>query len=66
VLKQGGEAWIYEIRKDATEEARAELRKKYGRFIAFVSCTCEVHSSIKLERARKCFHAPRLASLAAP
>lgn len=30
VLKKGGEAWIYDIRKDTTKEAESHFKSKYG------------------------------------
>jgi len=50
-LKPGGEAWIFEIRKDVPEEAKQKLRKDYGWFLSFlVLYVARTHSSVKLQR----------------
>ena len=47
VLKPGGEAWIYDLRRDVTPQGKAELRQRYGRLLAFLFLTVvRFHSSI--------------------
>jgi ubiquinone/menaquinone biosynthesis C-methylase UbiE len=49
VLKAGGELWIYEIKWDLTQENRDQVKKKYGRFLAFLVLNfVRAHSSISL------------------
>jgi ubiquinone/menaquinone biosynthesis C-methylase UbiE len=53
-LKQGGEAWIYEIRQDVPEEAKRDLRKSYGWLLTFlVLYVVRSHSSVKLQRFKE-------------
>ena len=54
VLKNNGEAWIYDLRRDPTKEARAQLRNRYGRFLSFlVLYFVRPHSSVKLQDFRE-------------
>lgn len=49
VLKNSGEAWIYDLRRDPTKEARSQLRNRYGRFLSFlVLYFVRPHSSVRL------------------
>ncbi len=50
VLRNGGEAWIYDLRRDPTKEARAQLRNRYGWFLSFlVLYFVRLHSSVRLQ-----------------
>jgi ubiquinone/menaquinone biosynthesis C-methylase UbiE len=54
VLKDGGEAWIYDLRADTSREMEEEIRRKYGRFPAFlILVVIRAHSSISLTNARE-------------
>ncbi len=54
VLKNGGEAWIYDLRRDVTREARAELTSRYGWFLSFVVLYfVRLHSSVRLQGVRE-------------
>jgi ubiquinone/menaquinone biosynthesis C-methylase UbiE len=47
VLKENGEAWIYDARRDTTKEVNAQFRKRYGWFLAFLFLNLvRAHSSI--------------------
>jgi ubiquinone/menaquinone biosynthesis C-methylase UbiE len=61
VLKIGGEAWIYEIRKDTTREAKKQLKDRYGRFLSFIVLyLVRLHSSVKLQEFQKITSLPQL------
>ena len=61
VLKIGGEAWIYEIRKDTTREAKKQLKDRYGRFVSFIVLySVRLHSSMKLQEFEKIISLPQL------
>ena len=50
-LKPGGEAWIYEIRKDVPKEAKLQIQKSYGWFLTFIILyVVRLHSAVKLQR----------------
>lgn len=49
VLKEKGEAWIYDIRRDTTKEINAEVRSRYGWFLSFLFLNIvRAHSSVTL------------------
>ena len=61
VLKTGGEAWIYEIRKDTTKEAKKQLKDRYGRFLSFIVLyLVRLHSAMKLQEFEKIISLPQL------
>jgi ubiquinone/menaquinone biosynthesis C-methylase UbiE len=61
VLKIDGEAWIYEIRKDTTWEAKKQLKDRYGRFLSFVVLyLVRLHSAMKLQEFEKIISLPQL------
>ena len=61
VLKDGGEAWIYELRRDTSKEAALELSNRYGRLLSFICLHfVRVHSSIALKRAEEIFSSPEI------
>lgn len=50
VLRNGGESWIYDLRRDPTKKARAQLRNRYGWFLSFlVLYFVRLHSSVRLQ-----------------
>lgn len=52
VLKDGGEAWIYDGRKDTEKDEDDRIRKKYGRFASFFYLTVvRAHSSLSMKDA---------------
>ena len=52
VLKKNGIVWIYDIRRDATAENTARIRKKYGWFLAHIVLpVVRLHSSLTLKNA---------------
>jgi ubiquinone/menaquinone biosynthesis C-methylase UbiE len=61
VLKVGGEAWIYELRKDTTREAKKQLKDRYGRFLSFVVLySVRLHSAMSLPEFQKIISVPHL------
>jgi ubiquinone/menaquinone biosynthesis C-methylase UbiE len=61
VLKIGGEAWIYEIRKDTTREAKKQLKDRYGQFLSFVVLyLVRLHSAMKLQEFQEIISLPQL------
>ncbi len=61
VLKIGGEAWIYELRKDTTREAKKQLKDRYGRFLSFIVLyLVRLHSSVRLKEFQKIISLPQL------
>jgi len=52
VLKNSGEANIFDLRRDTTKEVNAEFRKKYGWFLSFLFLRfVRAHSSMRLKDA---------------
>ena len=61
VLKTGGEAWIYEIRKDTTREAKKQLKDRYGRFVSFIVLySVRLHSAMSLQEFQNITSLPQL------
>jgi ubiquinone/menaquinone biosynthesis C-methylase UbiE len=61
VLKVGGEAWIYELRKDTTPEAKKQLKDRYGRFVSFIVLySVRLHSAMSLQEFEKITLLPQL------
>jgi ubiquinone/menaquinone biosynthesis C-methylase UbiE len=61
VLKIGGEAWIYELRKDTTREAKKQLKDRYGWFLSFIVLyLVRLHSSVRLKEFQKIVSLPQL------
>ncbi len=50
VLKKGGEAWIYDIRRDVPLEANSQFRKKYGFFFYILLQLIKIHSSVSMKK----------------
>jgi ubiquinone/menaquinone biosynthesis C-methylase UbiE len=56
VLKNNGQAWIYDIWRDTPKEIDEQVRKKYGWFYSFLFLTAvRAHSSITLRVAEETF-----------
>jgi len=54
VLKSGGKAWIYDMRRDPTKEAKTQLRNRYGWFLSFlVLYFVRLHSSVRLQEVQE-------------
>ncbi len=54
VLKEDGEAWIYDIRRDTTKEVEMQVRRKYGWFLSFLLLNIiRIHSSITLKEIKE-------------
>lgn len=61
VLKDGGVAWIYDLRRDPPKEPRVLLRSKYDWFISFVVFYfVRLHSSIRLRNFQEIISLPEL------
>ncbi len=59
VFKDGGEAWIYELRRDTSEEGKKELQRRYGRLLSFILLHfVRVHSAITLKSAEEIISSP--------
>ncbi len=50
VLKRGGEAWIYDIRKDLSKEASNHFKKRYGLFFYILLNLVKIHSSVTVRK----------------
>jgi len=54
VLKENGEAWIYDVRRDTPKEVNAKLRDKYGWFLSFLFLNIvRAHSSVRRRDAEE-------------
>lgn len=53
VLKKGGEAWIYDVRRDVSKEARDHFKKRYGLFFYILFNLVKFHSSVTLKKIDK-------------
>jgi ubiquinone/menaquinone biosynthesis C-methylase UbiE len=61
VLKENGEAWIYDVRRDTPKEVNAQLRDKYGWFLSFWFLNIvRAHSSVKLKDVEKILSSPKI------
>jgi len=61
VLKTDGEAWIYELRKDTTPEAKQQLKDRYGRFVSFIVLySVRLHSAMSLQEFQRIISLPQL------
>lgn len=53
-MKNGGEAWIYDLRRDITREAVLETRKRYGWLLSSVLLyLVRLHSSVRLDKVQQ-------------
>jgi hypothetical protein len=58
-LKKGGEAWIYEFRRDTTKEVNGLLRARYGKFMSFLLLNVvRAHSSMSLRQVEDILASP--------
>jgi ubiquinone/menaquinone biosynthesis C-methylase UbiE len=61
VLKNGGEAWIYDLRRDITKEAKLEARKRYGLLLSsFFLYIVRLHSSVRAQEVQELLSSPEL------
>jgi ubiquinone/menaquinone biosynthesis C-methylase UbiE len=61
VLKENGEAWIYDARRDTTKEVNAQFRERYGWFLAFLFLNLvRAHSSITLREIDEILSSPEI------
>ena len=61
VLKPQHEAWIYDARRDTTNEVNAAFRNDYGRFVAFLFLKLvRAHSSVTLHELETLLASPEL------
>lgn len=61
VLRKDGEAWIYDIRRDITEEVNRKVKEKYGMILSFILLNLvRKHSSVTLERIEKILSSPEI------
>jgi ubiquinone/menaquinone biosynthesis C-methylase UbiE len=61
VLKPHREAWIYDARRDTTNEVNAAFRRDYGRFVAFLFLKLvRAHSSVPLRELETLLASPEL------
>ena len=61
VLKENGEAWIYDTRWDTTKEVNAQFRERYGWFLAFVFLNLvRAHSSITVREIDEILSSPEI------
>jgi len=61
VLKAQHEAWIYDARRDTTNEVNAEFRSEYGRFLAFLFLKLvRAHSSVTLREIEALLASPEI------
>lgn len=59
VLKDGGQAWIYDIRKDTSQEGIEKLKDMYGRFIGpIIYRVVSFHSSVTRDELRNVLENP--------
>jgi ubiquinone/menaquinone biosynthesis C-methylase UbiE len=61
VLKPHHEAWIYDARRDTTNEVNAAFRREYGRFVALLFLKLvRAHSSVTLRELETLIASPQL------
>lgn len=61
VLKENGEAWIYDARRDTTKEVNAQFRERYGWLLAFVFLNLvRAHSSITVREIDEILSSPEI------
>ncbi len=61
VLKDNGEAWIYDIRRDTTKDVNAQVRRKYGWFLSFIFLNIvRAHSSMTLRKVEEILSSPEI------
>ncbi len=53
VLKPGGTALVYNIRKDVPDEKKVEFKRRYGRIVAFGLGFVSRHAELNIEEARE-------------
>lgn len=61
VLKDDGEAWIYDIRRDTTKDVNAQVMNKYGWFFSFFFLNIvRAHSSVTLREVEEILSSPEI------
>lgn len=61
ILKEEGEAWIYDARRDTTKEVNAQFRSRYGRLLAFIFLNLvRAHSSVTMREIEAVLSSPEL------
>jgi len=61
VLKENGEAWIYDARRDTSKEVNAQIRRKYGWFLSFIFLNIvRAHSSLTLGEVEEILSSPKI------
>ena len=61
VLKDGGEAWIYDLRRDITKDATLEARKRYGWLLSSLFLyIVRLHSSVRAQEVQELLSSPEL------
>lgn len=61
VLKNGGEAWIYDLRRDISKGARIEARRRYGWLLSSLFLyIVRLHSSIGAKEVQELLSSPEL------
>lgn len=61
VLKETGEAWIYDIRRDTTRKAENELKNRYGRILSFFFLNVvRAHSSVTQKAVEELLSYPEI------
>lgn len=58
VLKEGREAWIYDVLRDATQETILYLRGRYGLLAPILYRIVKSHSSVSIEYVEEIFKQP--------
>ena len=54
VLKTNGQAYVYDVRRDTTEDVNARFKEKYGPFLSFLFLRIvRAHSSMTLKKAEE-------------
>lgn len=61
VLHENGEAWIYDVKRDTTREANAQVRRRYGRFLSFLFLNIvRAHSFLTLGEVEAILSSPEI------
>jgi ubiquinone/menaquinone biosynthesis C-methylase UbiE len=58
VLKHGGQAWVYDLRKDAQRESVEKLRERYGSLVSLIYEWVRFHSSMRLDEVQNILNKP--------
>jgi len=58
VLKYGGQAWVYDLRKDTQRESVEYFREKYSSLVSLIYKLVRLHSSIRFDSVQKILNKP--------